>query len=151
MKKYEINNDTLAVVGVNENTSKVLEKNKKYLINDKSYNVMEDACNYFGSSYKGRVEGTKKMIGVNYKVPIIIEESSDLIFFPLDNIENEKCIWISLKWFDKVVNTNGKTYILFRNGTKILINNSKYSVENQVYRATKLNYLLNSRKKSKNS
>jgi len=149
MKKYEINNDTLAVVGVNENTSKVLEKSKKYLINDKSYNVMEDACNYFGSSYKGRVEGTKKMIGVNYKVPIIIEESSDLIFFPLDNIENEKCIWISLKWFDKVVNTNGKTYILFRNGTKILINNSKYSVENQVYRATKLNYLLNSRKNRK--
>ena len=146
MEKYEINTDTLAVVGVNENTSKVLEKGKKYVIRDKSYNVMEDACNYFGSSYKGRVEGTKKMIGINYKVPIIIEESNDLIFFPLTDIENINCSWISLKWFDRVVKEDNKTYILFKNGVKIPTNTSKYTIENQVYRAAKLNYLLNSRK-----
>ena len=36
---------------------------------------MDDSCKYFGSSYQGRYEGTKNLIGMNYKLPIIIEES----------------------------------------------------------------------------
>jgi competence protein ComK len=147
MKKYEINRDTLAVVGVNDTSSKVIESNKNYIIEDSSYQVMEDSCNYFGSNIKGRIEGTRKMLGINYKVPIIVEESNDLIFFPLSEIENDKCIWISLNWYDRVVSDNKKTYIYFKNGRKIEINISKYIVENQASRATRLNYVLNDRKK----
>ena len=150
MKKYEINSNTLAVIGIDDSNSKVIEGNKKYDIEDNSYQVMEDSCSYFGSSLKGRVEGTRKMMGINYKVPIIIEESRDIIFFPLTELESNKCTWISLNWFDRVENKDGKTYILFKNGKKMLTKISKYKIENQVLRAAKLNYLLNDRKKTKN-
>ena len=149
MKKYEINTNTLAVVGIDDKMSKVFEGSKKYDIEDNSYQIMEDSCNYFGSSLKGRIAGTRKMVGINYKVPIIIEESNDLIFFPLSEVENSDCIWISLNWYDKVENSNGITYIIFKNGKKLPTKISKYKVENQVLRATKLNYLLNERKKIK--
>ena len=74
MEKYEINKETLAVVGINKKTTKVLEKSREYIINDIAYEVMEHSCQYFGSSYGGRVEGSKKMIDSNYKLPIIVEE-----------------------------------------------------------------------------
>ena len=146
MKNYEINKNTIAGIGVDDNSSKILERDNIYEISDNSYNIMEYSCNYFGSTFKGRVEGTKKMMTVNYKVPIIVEESNGIIFFPLSEVDNSNCIWISLKWFDRVEIIDGKTYIIFKNGDKISIKTSKYTIENQVFRSLKLNYILNDRK-----
>lgn len=149
MNKYEINEETLAVIGTGKKSTKVLEKNKEYFLNDVAYEVMDYSCQYFGSSYSGRVEGSKKMIGCNYKLPIIIEESMELIFFPISTPDNPKCVWISLKWFDHVNTENDKTYIYLKNGKKILSSASKKSIENQVLRASRLLYILNERKKPK--
>ena len=150
MEKYEINKETLAVVGINKNSTKIFEKDREYLVDDIAYDVMDHSCQYFGSSYGGRVEGSKKMIGSNYKLPIIIEESSELIFFPIITPDNPKCIWIALKWYDSVKIENGKTYIYLKNGKKIISSASKNSVENQVLRASRLLYVLNERKLVKN-
>ncbi len=150
MSKYEINNNTLAVVGINDFKSMAIESDNNYIINDNSYQIMEDSCNYFGSTFKGRIDGTKKMMNINYKVPIIVEESNDIIFFPLSEIDNSNCVWISLKWFDRVVKENDNTYIYFKNGEKISINVSKYVVENQFFRSLKLSSILNDRKNLKN-
>lgn len=150
MEKYEINKETLAVVGVNKNSTKILEKENEYYVRDIAYDVMEHSCNYFGSSYSGRVEGSKKMIGSNYKLPIIVEESEEIIFFPIITPDNPKCIWISLKWYDSVKIENNKTYIYLKNGKKIQSLASKNSVENQVLRASRLLYILNERKIAKN-
>lgn len=150
MEKYEINNETLAVVGINKNSTKILENNKEYYIKDIAYEVMEHSCQFFGSSYEGRVEGSKKMIGSNYKLPVIIEESNELIFFPIITPDSPKCIWISLKWYDYAKEENGKVYIYLKNGKKILSSASKYSIENQVLRASRLLYVLNERKLAKN-
>ena len=84
MDSYEINKDTYAVISVNENITKVIENEGEYLINTSSYNVMENSCEYYGSSYTGRLRGTKAILGSTYKVPIIIEETNDLIFFPTE-------------------------------------------------------------------
>ena len=150
MSKYEINKNTLAVVGINDFKAMAIESDNNYIINDNSYQIMEDSCNYFGSTFKGRVDGTKKMMNINYKVPIIIEESNDIIFFPLSEIDSSNCVWISLKWFDRVVKENNNTYIYFKNGEKISINVSKYVVENQFFRSLKLSSILNDRKNLKN-
>ena len=150
MEKYEINEKTAAIIGVNETFSKVLEKDKEYFIGDSSYSIMEHSCEYFGSSYSGRNIGSKKMLGANYKVPIIIEETNDIIFFPISEVDNPKCIWISLKWFDKVINDGINTYICLKNGQKIKTNVSKKSIENQVFRASKLFLILDSRKNHQN-
>ncbi len=149
MKQYEVNDETLAVIGIDENNSKVLEKKKEYLIENSSYEVMDYSCQYFGSSYLGRIDGSKKMLGANYKLPIIVEESSGLIFFPITSPENKECIWISLKWYQEVLESKEHTCILLKNGKKILCSISKKSIENQVMRASRLNLILNERKLEK--
>lgn len=149
MEKYEVNNETVAVIGIDKNNSKVIELNKEYFIKDSAYEVMDYSCQYFGSSYLGRVDGSKKMIGANYKLPVIVEESSELIFFPIVSPENIKCIWISLKWYQDVYEDESKTIIILKNGQKIECSASKLSIQNQLMRASRLNLILNERK-SKN-
>lgn len=149
MEKYEVNEETLAVIGIGKNKTKILEKNKEYYINDMAYDVMDYSCKYFGSSYLGRVDGSKKMLNANYKLPIIVEESSDLIFFPISSPENVKCIWIALKWIQEVSEKNGKTYILLKTGQRIECEISKLSIQNQIMRASRLNLILNERKMNK--
>ena len=58
---------------------------------------MDESCKYFGSSYEGRKEGAKSILGAEYKVPIVVEDSSNLILFPTTSPYADDCIWISLK------------------------------------------------------
>ena len=82
LENYEINSGTLAVIPIDEYTSKVIELDNEYIVNKPCFEIIDDSCNYYGSTYQGRYEGTKNMIGMNYKLPIIIEESKNIIFFP---------------------------------------------------------------------
>lgn len=151
MENYEVNEDTAAVMGVNKNATRVIETENEYFINDSAYEVMDYSCRYFGSSYTGRVDGSKKILGANYKVPVIVEESSDLIFFSIASPEDKHCVWLSLKWIKDVYEKNGTTYVEFKNGKRIICKCSVASIKNQIMRASRLNTLLNERKKVKNS
>ena len=56
---YEINKDTCAILNLNNEVTKVVENNQEYLIPKTTFEVMEDSCAYYGSSYEGRLKGTK--------------------------------------------------------------------------------------------
>ena len=148
MNNYEINKETMAVIGIDDYSSKVMENNNDYIIDNTSYEVMDRSCEYFGSNYSGRLKGSKNMLNDKYKLPIIVEESNNIIFFPLSDVENNKCIWISLNWFSKVEvdNDSKNSIIYFKNGRKICTETSKYSIENQVLRSSQLYLILNNRK-----
>lgn len=81
ISEYEINSDTLAIIPISDTSSKIIEKNDSFIVNKSATVVIDDSCKYFGSSYYGRHEGTKNLIGVSYKSPIVIEESRNIIFF----------------------------------------------------------------------
>ena len=99
--EYEINNSTLAIISIDESHCKILEEEEEYIVNKPSYEVIDDSCKYFGSSYKGRYEGTKSLIGMNYKLPIIIEESENIIFFPTKSSLLDDCCWINYNYIKK--------------------------------------------------
>ena len=147
--KYEVNDDTLAVIGVSNNKTRIIEYNSDFLLEDNAYQVIDYSCNYFGSSYKGRVEGTKNILGCKNKVPVIIEESKEIIFFPTTSPELSKCCWISLSSIEKIDSCGKNSIIYLKNNKKIFLNVSKQSIDNQIFRATRLKYLLNTRKKEK--
>lgn len=146
MDSYEINKDTCAVVSVNESVTKVLENEDEYFINKSSYEVMEDSCAYYGSSCEGRVRGTKTILGSNYKVPIIIEESNDIIFFPTEAATNANCIWLALNNIKSYEKCNGFTKVIFNSGKEILIKMSISSFETQLLRANRLGSILRKRR-----
>ena len=62
---YEINYDTQLLLPINENKTKIIEQDNEYIIEENINKIMEHSCEYFGSSYEGRKEGTKKIIRNN--------------------------------------------------------------------------------------
>ncbi|MDD6224053.1 MAG: competence protein ComK [bacterium] len=149
MEKYEINKDTLAVIGLNDGKTKVIEYHLEKILDEPAYEVMEHSCGYFGSSYQGRVEGSRNILGCNYKVPIIVEESSEIIFFPTASPSLSECSWFSLHAIESITEGKDESFINLKNGSKITLPVSKTSIENQLLRATRLKYLINTRKEAK--
>ena len=142
---YEINKDTCAILNFNNEVSQIIETNQEYLLPKKTFEVMEDSCAYYGSSYEGRVKGTKMILGCNYKLPIIVEETNDIIFFPTSGTSSEKCSWISLNHVEKYEAYKGYTKVTFKEGKSIILKMSVNSFEMQLLRATRLQNLLKQR------
>lgn len=146
MESYEINKDTCAVISINNDLTRVVEKNEEYIVNKTTYEVMEDSCQYYGSTYLGRIKGTKNLLGSAYKVPIIVEESNDLIFFPTEASNSAKCVWIALNHIEKYEKDNRFTKVTFDSGKQIIVKMSISSFEMQLLRANRLGSIMKKRK-----
>lgn len=150
LEEYEINIDTIAIIPIEEGMSKIYEIEEEYIVNKSSNKIIENNCKFYGSSYKGRCEGTKYLTGIKSKFPIIIEESRNIIFFPTGSVRNSDNCWLAL---DKIKKYNKNLYgteIICENDTIIPLDISLYSLDNQYYRATMLKSKLNDKKNFKN-
>ena len=147
--KYEISKGNLAILPNEKNSSVVYEDDDRYIIKQTPFEIMEESCKYFGSTYEGRKDGAKEMLGAEYKVPIVIEDSSNLIVFPTTSPLSEDCVWISLKRVEKIekIDSNN-TKIIFDNKTEIIVDSSYRSIENQLSRASRLDLILRNHKNS---
>ena len=144
--KYEISNGTLAIVPEKEG-SIVYEDDEQYNIGETPFKIMEDSCKYFGSTYEGRKESARDILGAEYKVPIVVEDTDNLVVFPTTSPYSDECVWISLKRlkkFEKVDSCNTK--IIFDNNKEIIVPCSYRTIENQISRASRLDYILRMRK-----
>ena len=147
--KYEVDKGTLAVMPNDLESSLVYEDENRYIINEKAYKIMDDSCKYFGSTYEGRKNGAKEILGAEYKVPIIVEDSNNLIVFPTTSPFSDDCVWICLKRVKNIFKVDSyNTKILFDNNVEIIVPCSFRSVENQLSRASRLDLILRNRKNS---
>lgn len=147
MENYEVGVNTLAVVGMGRRRSKIVESEGDLMVDYPAYEVMDHSCCYYGSSYSGRTKGSKAILKCEYKLPIIVEETREMIFFPTQSPSTDACIWLSLGNIDYIEGNHKQCTIVFKNGRNLTIFRSKESIENQLYRATRLKYLLSQRRK----
>ncbi len=142
---YEINEGTLAILAKNKK-SLILEDDKKYVVDSLPFDVVDHSCKYFGSSYEGRREGTKEILHINYKVPIIVDNSRNLIFFPTNSPISDDCSWLSLKSIKSIKEGDfNTTDVIFNNGVSINIPVSKRTMDNQILRASRLDLIMRNR------
>lgn len=145
MISYEINNNTLALLPINDKSTKIIEKDNILIIEDNVMNIIKNSCEFFGSSYLGRREGTKNLTGISSKCPIIIEESNNIIYFPTISPRLSTCSWISFNSIKNYLNNKGKTTIIFENDKVLDLDISYNSFDNQVLRSAKLESILRKR------
>jgi competence protein ComK len=143
---YEISQGTLAIIPNEDQNSLVYEDEERFIVKETPFKIMEESCKYFGSTYKGRKDSAKKILGAEYKVPIIIEDYNNVIVFPTTSPTSDDCAWISLKrvkGIEKIDTYN--TRIIFDNGREIIVPTSYRSIENQLSRASRLDVILRKR------
>jgi len=146
---YEISKGTLAVVPNEFEKSIVYEDEEKYFVDQSPFQIMEESCKYFGSTYEGRKIGAKEILGAEYKVPIVVEDSNNLIVFPTTSPSSNGCVWISLKRVKKIEKiTSNQTRVIFDNNIEIVVDCSFRTLENQLSRASRLDLILRNHKNS---
>lgn len=145
---YEISSKTCALCFKDERTCILIEGDKKIIIEMPLNEYLNYNCNYYGSSFHGRVKGSQTTLGMKYKLPIIIEESKELIFFPTKSYKNKSCSWISLNNILGYEADDFSTLVTFTTGIVYKFDISIESFENQVLRATRLLMKLKNRKQN---
>lgn len=147
MIQYEINPSTMVIFPQPENKSKVIEEMEENIINQSTYSIIDHSCRYFGSSYDGRCEGTKTLLGYDYKLPIMVDEYREIIFFPTCSPKSKNCIWIALQNIIRFEPKEKETTVYFKNNKSYVFPISYHSFENQVLRANLLYNAMKNRRK----
>lgn len=149
VNNYEISSNTCAVISVDDNLVKIIENGKEFYVKDSSINIINNSCMYYGSTFEGRCESAKRMLNGFYKLPIVIEESAPIVFFPISSPKHSKCIWISLQNIEKVSKCENGTLVSFVGGHNFSFDRSREVIDNQIARATRLKCILYERQSKK--
>lgn len=124
----------------------ILEEEKEYAIKASSTKVIDEACRFFGSSLRGRQDGTKDICDITHKAPIAVDPVSGMYFFPTYSPTSSKCSWIAHSHIEQVNKREDKqTEIIFKNKRSVLLEVSYGSILNQVQRTAQFRYLLDNR------
>ena len=145
---YEIDLSTLLLIGINDVSTKVVTTDNEFIVNMSSKSIMQNSCKYFGSSLTNRIRETNILTNMTSKTPIFVEETRNIIFFPLRSCRESNNIWISYNNLENYYKEGKKTILEFKKGKKIILDFSYYIVDNQVTRSLVLDYQLNKRRKS---
>ncbi len=146
MKRYEINKDT-CVIKYKDGKTKVVENSVSFDIDALPLDIIKYNCEYFGSSFDGRIKGSQNLLGSRYKLPIVVEENMGLVFIPTTSLKNESCSWVNVSNVKKYRKQGKSVLIEFMGGYKTKLPISYFSFENQLFRAFQLRTILNRRKK----
>ncbi|MDQ0351722.1 competence protein ComK [Alkalibacillus filiformis] len=105
--------------------------------------LMDDICNYYACSLKGRLDGTRKAFGVSRKAPIVVEASSGMFFMPTTSPHSNECAWIAHSYVLKLERLAPKmTRIYFHGGKTLTVNYSQTSLTNQLNRTAQYRHLV---------
>jgi len=100
IKEYEVNSSTMFLTPVDYGSkifTRIIEVEDEFLTPLKPIEVIKRSCDYYGVDYESRKKGTKLLIGYNRKIPIVIEPTNRIFFFPTTSPNSPECIWISFE------------------------------------------------------
>ena len=91
---YEIDLSTLILIGINDEATRVITSENDFVVKTDSKSIINNSCKFFGSNMADRLKMTNRLINIKVKAPIIVEESRNIIFFPLKSTREKNNIWI---------------------------------------------------------
>lgn len=146
IEEYYVTSDTLLLVSFGKNKTKIYDINGNSIIKKTPFEIIDESCQYYGSSYSGRYVGAKRMLDMDYKLPIIMDEVKEVVMFPTCSPKSDDCCWICVNNIENYEKYKKTAIIKFINGMTYEINISFNSLENQIMRATMLLMKLKKRK-----
>ena len=145
---YEIDLSTLMLIGIDDYRTLVVTLEKEFIVDECAKKNIDNSCKYFGSTLVERIKATQRVVNIRSKVPIIIENSRNIIFFPLKSCREKSNIWISFNNLVRYEKKDNVTYLYFKENKGQKLDFSYYIIDNQVTRSLLLDYEMNKRRKS---
>lgn len=142
IEEYQINSWTMFLEPVEYGSkifSRIVEYNDEYLSPLRPIDIIKKSCIYFGVDYESRKRGTRHLVGYNRKIPIAIEPTTNVFFFPTISPTSAECIWISPELIEDIHRAGPqKTQIYFRNKQSHLFPVPYGTIEGQILKTALL-------------
>ena len=59
MFEYEITSNTCALIGISETETEIIEKEKRFKVNQGVLELLNNSCEFYGSTLEGRQKGSQ--------------------------------------------------------------------------------------------
>ncbi|MGE8205159.1 competence protein ComK [Heyndrickxia sp. NPDC080065] len=142
IEEYEISPYTMAILPITYGSklySEIWELENRFISPFKPLDIVKKSCEYFGSSYEGRRNGTRRLIGVTHKAPIMLDSYTSSFLIPTTSPMNPDCIWLLLNHVHHhEKSSSNNTLVTLRNNQTLEIPISLSSFTNQLQRAAQL-------------
>jgi competence protein ComK len=142
IEEYEINPYTMLIMPIEYGArtyTEIHEVSETLISPFKPFDIIKKSCEFFGSSYQGRKDGTKRLTGITHKAPIIVDPHSSIYLFPTTSPVKSECIWISQDHVLSHTKLNSKEInVTFRNRCSFTLPISYASFEQQMMRTAML-------------
>ncbi|MEQ2527407.1 competence protein ComK [Bacillaceae bacterium CLA-AA-H227] len=118
----------------------VIEGNDKFLVAMAPLKLIDKTLISYGSSFKGALESSRKLLGENRKMyPLKIDALLDIWIFPSKSYKKENCVWFALNHVENTKPLSLKdTKVFLKYGHEIDIKMRESSFRNKRGSATDL-------------
>ncbi len=140
---YIINNKTNYLLFDGKKTIINENKKDKYFFGNCLEEILNESCIYYGSTLDGRIKAAKNLISSRYKLPIIISEKNNLIFFQIKN-KNE-IIWFNFNRINDFNKNDKDIKIFFKDNYCKKFSISWSIFNNQILKSSRLIYVFSIR------
>ncbi|WLR42869.1 competence protein ComK [Bacillus carboniphilus] len=149
LDQYQANRYSMAILPFNCDKglfTRIIEFEKDIYVKKSPKQVVDDSCKYFGSSYEGRRIGTKELMRITHKPPIMVDAGTNIFLFPTTSSHRSQCAWLSHHYIlCYETGDYNQTLITFKNKQQLLLEMSLSSFENQLFRTAQLKSIIASR------
>ena len=132
----------LAMYQKKEMTVLLKEHGKYCIVKKPVLSLLEEACLFYGSTLQGRTIAAKKILQIHQKVPILVSEKKETLWFPTVSATRDDCIWIHA---NEVVSYHAKgkrTQVIFPSKDEIELAIAYRTIQRQMRRCEQLRMYL---------
>ncbi len=140
--EYEITSSTLMLEYYNETSTKVYEVDREFVVKQTMKNIIFNSCNFYGCTYDGRIQASRKILNTNIKIPVVVEDIKKIIFFPTKAAYKDGSRWIAFNNLDKIEKNGSQTKLYFCNGKNYIVDTSYEIIHRQLYNCLTLEKVL---------
>lgn len=145
---YVINADTMVILPHFDKHgnlfSVVFEVDRRFYVNLKPWEIINNSCLFNGSSFQGRVEGAMHITKYNRMVPIMICNRQGIFFFPTQSAKSERCIWFAHDHIKSIIAADSESCeVLLNNRVRVPVMSTKAAFETKVNRTAQYRHLVN--------
>ncbi len=136
-EKYRITKRTVAILPCFDlimQSRIILEDGTEISTPLRPYQLLQLSCRQYNSSIEERIFVAKRVAGVKGKVPVVIEPTSGLVFFPTKSPKRDDCEWYAWSHVRDISTVEGVPTgtILTKDGREIPTNATPYVLRNQL-------------------
>jgi competence protein ComK len=81
--------------------------------------LINEACIQNGASYDGRVQAVRHVLPYLRKTPLMISKEPHIFAFPTMSPKHYECTWLFYLHIESFSQSQGKTYVHFKNGCSL--------------------------------